>query len=111
MITPLELHKAIEAAGVPIKGVSVNKDGTEAAIQFDGATNQQQAAAQAIVDAFKTAKPRRPRDLATLITAAGALSAQDRAKLQALVLAKFLQENPAAAKAVAVAIDGDEEVG
>lgn len=111
MIAPLELHKAIEAAGIPIAGVSVNKEGTDAVVHFNGATKQQEAAAQAIVDAFKTAKPRRARDLATLVTAVNALSAQDKAKLQAVVLAKFLQENPAAARAVAVAIDGDEEVG
>lgn len=107
----LEIHKALVEAGIPIDGVSIDQRGAgnNIVVQFRGATKEQQDAAAVIVDAFKTARPRRPKSIAALVVEIGNLTAADRNKLFAVVAADWLIDHPAGARKLSIALDGDEE--
>jgi hypothetical protein len=65
------------------------------------------ASINAVIAAFDWS-PRRPRAISNLAADITALSASDRNKLQIAIAAKFLQDNPRFARALSIAVDGDE---
>lgn len=109
---PKDLTDQLVAAGIPILGVSIDQlgEGSDITVQFDpSATQQQQAQAATIVATFRASRAKRKRPLLAIMADIGNLSAADRAKLNALVAADWLQQNPKAARAVSIALDGDED--
>lgn len=89
------------------KGEAEISQGVVRLIPDPALTPPQVAQAQSFADNFDFT-PRRPRPLADLITALNALTAADRNRLMVAIAAAFLQDHPGAARALGVALDGDE---
>jgi len=101
------LDEALKAAGVPILGV-YRERGADWTVRFAPEVTQgRRDQAAAIVAAFD-ARPRRPRPLASIAADIAGLSAADRNRLMTAVCAAYLQDHPGFARALSLAIDGDE---
>lgn len=102
------LDAALKTAGIPIDGVSV---GESIRVDYRPEATQQQRSQAAAIVAGLDLRPRRPRSLPSIAADIAGLSAADRNRLVAAVCAAYLQDHPAFARTLSLAIDGDEPEG